>query len=153
MNLLDPSRLDRQLRVLGVDRARVITSIAAGIDQTRQESPFASQFLASEIIPAYAALYATVRRVCTEAANDPECPQREDAIASLALLDQIVAAVDAPDPNPPEKVPQDEMLARILGRMGIPTMPASAEIVEGEIITDTAADEAFDQMLAEPVKR
>jgi hypothetical protein len=105
---MQTGRLERQLlTILTPERARVIVSLAKGIEETLENDPVWDAFLPHERFVAFAAVFGTYLRICTEVSEMPVLPgdtegtaSHVEALKTRSEMGQVVAVTDAPDPKP-----------------------------------------------------
>jgi hypothetical protein len=105
---MQTGRLERQLlTIFTPERTRVIVSLAKGIEETLENDPVWDAFLPHERFVAFAAVFGTYLRICTEVSEMPVLPGDADDITSHANalktrseMGQVVTVTDAPDPKP-----------------------------------------------------
>ena len=131
----DPARVERQLTpVLGAQRAGLLASLAEGADATLSANPVIAALLTRDIFPTLAVLYAQAVLITTNAANSTMPgydDAKADAAAALTEMEQIFAAVNAPDPAPPQRHSHNALIDMLLGGRadddGMPPAPQDAE--------------------------
>ena len=100
---MDLNRVSRLLKPLGADEGRRMTGLIGGVASLIERDPVLSNLLAPDLFPAVAGVYAYYLRACREAAVAPNqnAAVADEATKTVALMEQIVACVDAADEQQP----------------------------------------------------
>jgi hypothetical protein len=136
---MQTGRLERQLlTIVSPERARVITSLAKGIEGTLESDPVYEAFLPHERFVAIAAVFGTYLRICTEVSEIPLVPgdtegtaSHAEALKTRSEMGQVVTVTDAPDPNPDRPVTSVLELLRSLANTMPTDQSTDSTVTEG----------------------